>query len=81
MASTSRASLLLSVTLSELRVKALLMEDPPGDIIKTYLDRELSLIIQDTPEREKLINFYVQGEHTTGWDAIRTFLRQMHCFD
>ena len=58
-------------------MKALLMEDPPGDIIKTYLDRELSLIIQDTPEREKLINFYVQGEHTTGWDAIRTFLRQI----
>ena len=68
-ASTSRASLLLSVTLSELRVAALLINDPPEDVIKTYLEKEFSPIIKDPSQREKLINFYVKEIGTRFLDA------------
>ena len=76
-ASTSRASLLLSVTLSELRVAALLMNDPPEDVIKTFLEEQFSPIIKDPSQREKLINFYVKEIGTRFLDAtlLSTYIK------
>ena len=76
-ASTSRASLLLSVTLSELRVAALLMNDPPEDVIKIFLEERFSPIIKDPSQREKLINFYVKEIGTRFLDAtlLSTYIK------
>ena len=68
-ASTSRASLLLPVTLGELRVKSYVLKDPSEELIKKYLDKQLSSVMQDTVARETLIDSYVQEIGTRFLDA------------
>lgn len=67
--STSRASLLIPVTLHELRVRVIFIQDPSTDVIEEYLNTALSSIICDKDTRQEMIKFFIKELGTRFLDA------------
>lgn len=67
--STSRASLLVPVTLSELRVQVIFVQDPSKDVIEKYLKTELSSKICDEDSRQEMIELFIKELGTRFLDA------------
>lgn len=70
--SSSRAALLLPVTLHELRVDAIQVHDPPPITIMTFLENQMSELLPDTKEEERkdLIINYTEQIGTRFLDAV-----------
>ena len=58
--STSRASLLIPVTLNELRAQVIVIQDPSTDVIENYLNTRLSSIVYDEDSRQEMIKFFIK---------------------
>ena len=69
--STSRASVLIPVTLAELRVDTMLINDPSEEVITSYLKKALSDLFPDIEEEEtnEFIDDYVRKMGTRFLDA------------
>ena len=66
--STSRASLLVPMSMDELRVQPMFIKDPPPDVIERYLDQVLSPYL-DATSQKKLTKLFIEELGTTFLDV------------
>ena len=69
--STSRASLILPVSLTELRVMTVEVDDPPREVIESYCDKRLSDLFPESTKcfREQITTQFIQQLGTRFLDA------------